>query len=202
MEIAPSLITALIIMLYFYYIDPNKEPVKRLIEAFIIGFAVSLQIDYLQNIIPKFENYIVVAFISAGLIEEGVKLLALQLTLFRSRFFTQKIDGITYAVFLALGFAIAENLVLVQDVSIGIIRAFTSTPAHALFAVSMGFYVGKYKFKENKKYLLLALFIPVMLHGVYNLLIFSQSLWGLLIFFPYVAFLWWKATAKHKYLRR
>ncbi len=201
MEYIATFVMIIVISLYFYYIDPNQEPLKRLAEAFILGFAISLQVDWLQNFIPAIDNIAYISFIHAGLIEEGVKLLVINLTLFRNRYFTQKVDGITYAVFLSLGFALAENLVLIQDVGTGIVRAFTAVPAHALFAVSMGFYVGKFKFLNKKQYLLLALIVPVLLHGVYNLLIFSQSFWGLIIFIPYIVFLWVKATKQHERLK-
>ncbi len=191
--------TALVIVLYFYFIDPNREPVKRIIEAFMVGFAVSLQVDYLQNLV-QVDNIFYIAFISAGLIEESVKLLALSVTLFRSRYFTQKIDGITYAVVLSLGFAVAENVFLIDTMQAGIVRAFTATPAHALFAVSMGFYIGRYKFRGGH-YIALALIVPTLLHGVYNLFIMSGTFWGFVLFIPYMVFLWVKSLKRHQYLR-
>lgn len=158
-------------------------------ESFILGVAVSLQVSALQQLYV--EGILFTAFVSAALFEEFVKLVALRLTLFRNPDFTQPSDGVTYAVFLSLGFATAENIVLVQTMEMGIIRAFTSTPAHALFAVTMGYYLGKYRFNRGDKMLLfLALVVPTMLHGVYNFLIMSGQQWGLFLFVPYVVFLW------------
>ncbi len=197
MKLLICIITTLTLLLYFYFQDTNREPIKRLVEAFIIGAAISLQVSFLQLNLPAFPGVWFQAFILAGLIEETIKLTALRFTLFRNPDFTQPIDGITYAVFLSMGFATVENIVLISTMEIGIIRAFTATPAHALFAVSMGYWLGKYRFDmQNKKYILLALFIPVLLHGVYNFLIMSGHKWGLILFVPYVIFLWVKSTIK------
>ena len=192
-----SITTTVILLLYFYLSDHNREPVKRVVEAFLIGMAISLQINYLQLNFPLFPGVFFQAFVMAGFIEEAIKLIALRLTLFRNPDFTAPSDGITYAVFLSMGFATIENLVLITNMEIGIIRAFTATPAHALFAVSMGYYLGRYKFDmQDKKLLLLALIIPALLHGVYNFLIMSGQKWGLVIFLPYMIFLWVKSTIK------
>jgi RsiW-degrading membrane proteinase PrsW (M82 family) len=56
------------------------------------------------------------------------------------------------------------------------LRAFTAVPAHAVFAIFMGYYVGlaKYNSKNRYKYLSLALIIPVLIHGTYDLFILQQ----------------------------
>lgn len=190
-------IVTFVLLLYFYYQDINKEPIKRLVEAFFIGIIISLQIDWLQNQVLIFSSVAFQAFIVAGLIEEGLKLGALKLTLFRNKYFSARVDGITYAVFLSLGFATAENIILVSNFEMGIVRAFTATPAHALFAVSMGYYLGRYKFnQENKKLLFMALLVPTLLHGIYNYLIMSGNQILLFLFVPYVIYLWVKSTNK------
>jgi len=198
---APTLITTAILLLYFYLRDNNREPWQRLVESFALGFALSLQVGYLQQLIP-WQGLVVTAFVSAALIEEAVKLAVLKVTLFRSPDFTQKIDGITYAVFLGLGFALAENLTHVSLWEIGMVRAFTAVPAHALFGVSMGFWLGMYRFRAERWMLGMALAIPVLLHGVYNLLLMTDSLWGLVLFVPFTIFLWVKGVARMEALRK
>ncbi len=197
MNLLASITTTAILLMYFYYADYNREPAIRVIEAFLIGMAISLQISHVQLNFPIASHIIFHAFIIAALVEELIKLLALRLTLFRNPDFTHAVDGITYAVFLSLGFATAENIITINNFEVGIIRAFTATPAHALFAVSMGYYLGLYKFnRHDKRLLLLALLIPTLLHGIYNYLIMSDTKWGLVLFVPYVIFLWVKSTYK------
>ncbi len=193
-----------VLLLFFYFRDENREPAARLMEAFILGAVISLQVDYLQRIILPFSACIFwQAFIVAGFVEESVKLVTLQLTLFRNRYFTEKIDGITYAVFLSLGFATAENILHVTSTEIGLVRAVTATPAHALFGVAMGYYVGRYKFnQDDEKLLVLALVIPAVLHGIYNALLMSGQVWGMVLFIPYLVFLWVKGLLRVESLNR
>ena len=198
-----TLVTTFILLFYFYYEDHNREPLNCLVEAFAIGAAISLQVSFLQTVIPLPAHILFAAFIGAGLIEEGMKLVALRLTLFRHPSFTAPVDGITYAVFLSLGFATVENVIHATTAEIGLVRAFTAVPAHALFAVSMGYYLGRYKFDRNDKVLLfLALYVPAVLHGLYNYLILSGTKWAMVLFVPYVIFLWVNGLLRHKKLNR
>jgi len=52
----------------------------------------------------------------------------------------------------AMGFATIENIIFVMQggVTTGIVRMFSTVPAHATFAVIMGYYLGKAKFNEKK----------------------------------------------------
>ena len=193
-------ITTTALLIFFYLRDNNREPVLRLIEAFILGVVISLQVEWVQSLIPA-DSILITAFIISALFEESIKFLTLMITLFRSSHFTQKIDGITYAVFLSLGFATAENAVRIVTAEIGIVRAFTATPAHALFATSMGYWLGMYKFRKEKHMVVYALAIPVILHGIYNTLIMTDSTIGLVLFTPYIIALWVKGTYKIDALR-
>ena len=196
-----TVLTTGLLLLYFYLRDNNREPWQRLIEAFGLGVALSLQVSFLQRALPDMCIFLT-AFVAAAVIEEGVKLIVLKLTLFRSPDFTQKIDAVTYAVFLGLGFATVENITHVSMWEIGLVRAFTATPAHALFGVSMGFWLGMYKFRHKPWMLVIAMVVPTLLHGAYNYLIMVDALWGLMIFVPYVILLWIKAVVKTDKLRR
>lgn len=203
MGILVTLATTIILLLYFYYEDHNQEPLRCLVEAFLIGAVISLQVSFLQGLLPFSSNILFAAFVSAALIEEGLKLGAVRITLFRHPEFTKQVDAITYCVYLSLGFATVENLYYAASIELGIVRALTAVPAHALFAVSMGYYLGKYKFQFNNKMLLfLALYVPVMLHGIYNLLILSSTVWGMILFAPYIGFLWYIGLLKHKNLNK
>jgi len=200
MNMLATAITTAALLLFFYYSDANREPPERVIEAFFLGAVISLQIAFLQAALSLPGAIWFAAFISAGLFEEGVKLAALRLTLFRNPDFTAPVDGITYAVFLSLGFATVENIAHVVTFEMGLVRAVTAVPAHALFAVSMGYYLGRYKFEGDRKLMLYALAVPVLLHGGYNYLILSETAWGTVLFIPYVVFLWWKGMLRHSKL--
>jgi RsiW-degrading membrane proteinase PrsW (M82 family) len=59
--------------------------------------------------------------------------------------------------------------------------------------VAMGYYLGISKFAKvryRKKYILLGLIIPVILHGIYDFILFSQKFYLLILFIPYMLYLW------------
>ncbi len=186
----------IILIAYFYNKDKNeKEPILKVIEVFLIGVLITLQVSYLQDILLNYSvNIIYQSFIVAGLSEEVAKLLAVKFTIFRDFEFDQQIDGIIYVVSLSLGFALIENVKLVTDYYSGIVRSVTAIPAHALFAVTMGYYLGKYKFKKKTSLLVKSIVIPIVLHGIYDYLIMTGTTLGLFIFVPYLTYLWVKAV--------
>ena len=74
----------------------------------------------------------------------------------------------------------------------GLTRAFTAVPAHALFGIVMGYQLGLARFypREKLRRLFLALALPILLHGVYDFILMSGHPYLLLVFVPYLAFLW------------
>lgn len=79
-------------------------------------------------------------------------------------------------------------------------RALLPVSSHALFGVVMGYYFGKSKFAKNDKaveYLILSLFVPMILHLVYNSILTFKGFWISLIA-PFMFYLWWLALRKVK----
>ena len=134
------------------------------------------------------------AFLAAGLTEEGMKFLAFLLFFWKSSHFNERFDGIVYAVYISLGFAGIENILYVFSggYSVGIVRALTAVPAHALFGVVMGYYFGLAKFNAKYRgiYLALAFFLPFVFHGLYDFLLMANSPVFLSIFIPLFIYFW------------
>jgi RsiW-degrading membrane proteinase PrsW (M82 family) len=134
------------------------------------------------------------AFVVAAFTEEVFKFTAVMILFWNNRAFNEKFDGIVYAGFISLGFAGIENVLYVLEggTQVGLLRAFTAVPAHALFGIIMGYRVGLAKFypKEKWHHLLFALAIPVLLHGVYDFILMSGHPAFLLVFIPFLVFLW------------
>ena len=135
------------------------------------------------------------AFIVAGLVEEGIKFFLFWFFVWRNKNFNEMYDGIVYSVFISLGFATTENIgyVLLSGFQAAFVRSVTAVPAHALFGVTMGYYFGKARFvneKRSLKYLTLAFFVPILLHGVYDFILFAENLKLMLLFIPYMLYLW------------
>ena len=109
--------------------------------------------------------------------EEGIKYLLLRYRTWNHPEFNCTFDGVVYAVTLSLGFALWENIhyVLSYGFSTAVARAVTAVPGHACFGVFMGTWYGLAKRAslrgEKGKSLLLSLLavgIPMLLHGVYD----------------------------------
>jgi RsiW-degrading membrane proteinase PrsW (M82 family) len=124
------------------------------------------------------------AFIVAGLVEEFLKLTVVRLTVYRTNAFDEVMDGIVYAVAAGLGFACMENVlyVLGRPLSVALIRAFTAVPLHALASGLMGYAVGRAKFAasaaQERSWMRRGLAVAVLVHGLYNWLLFVTPLYG------------------------
>jgi RsiW-degrading membrane proteinase PrsW (M82 family) len=128
-------------------------------------------------------------------VEEGIKFFTFWFFLWENKNFNETYDGIVYSVFISLGFATTENIgyVLLSGFHTAFIRSITAVPAHALFGVTMGYYLGKAKFADEKRkmrYLILAFIVPIVLHGIYDFILFSRSMELMLLFIPYMLYLW------------
>jgi RsiW-degrading membrane proteinase PrsW (M82 family) len=190
------------IAFYIYFRDKyEKEPVKKLITAFIAGVLIALPVSLFETLFATFtrqsDGYFKAfwdAFMVASLNEEAFKLAALTLLIWKSKDFNEKFDGIVYASFISLGFAAIENVLYVfqHGFSTGIARAITAVPAHAFFGITMGFFFGMAKFypKKRKKYLWMAFLVPFALHGTYDFILMVGHIYLLALFIPFVIYLW------------
>jgi len=140
----------------------------------------------------------------AGTTEELFKFLALYMLVWKSPSFNEKFDGIVYAVFVSLGFAGVENVLYVIDggMQTALTRALTAVPAHAIFGITMGYYLGIARIYEEMKgrYLGMALLVPIVLHGIYDFILMVDIGWLLLLFFPYIIVLYIMGVKKIKVL--
>jgi RsiW-degrading membrane proteinase PrsW (M82 family) len=191
------------LLCYFYKRDKyEREPRRLLLKAFLMGCVSVIPVIFVELQLNLFENadesliaagY--TAFIVAGLVEEAFKYLVFYHYIWKHREFDEMYDGIIYCVFISLGFATVENIgyVVGSGFSTAFIRAMTAVPAHALFGVAMGYYLGIAKFisySARRKYMRLGFFVPIILHGIYDFILFSQRFYLLAIFVPYMLYLW------------
>lgn len=193
-----SLAPVFIILFYVYFRDKyDKEPIALLVKSVLAGMLVVIPVllvgKVLVAITPSMGRIGLAAyraFVVAGTTEEVFKFLVLYLLVWKSPSFNEKFDGIVYAVFVSLGFAAVENVLYVMDggLQTAVIRAITAVPAHALFGITMGYYLGiAHMYDElRKSYLRKAILIPILLHGVYDFILMVEIDWLLLLFVPYV----------------
>ena len=86
---------------------------------------------------------------------------------------------------------------------IGIARMFTAVPAHAVFAIIMGYYLGVEKFKKKPYFGLIGLLIASILHGLFDFCLFNASkqpvlLVGFLIVFIFTIRLSYISIKQHQ----
>ena len=148
-------------------------------------------------------------FIVVALSEEGAKYVFLKRKTWNSAEFNCQYDGVVYAVFISLGFALLENIeyVFIYGMSTALLRALTAIPGHACFSVYMGVFYGAAKRAENvgqgatgsilRK---LAVLVPAVIHGAYDYIATVSQSVAFIVFVGvlfYLTFRLIKRSAEH-----
>lgn len=200
--ITPTIALAIGIYLTDRY---DREPWYLLLRVFVLGALSVIPVILVQrillyfNIFPGLFSIAFASFVVAGLTEELFKRYAVIIGAFNSKYFNEKLDGIVYCVFSALGFATVENIMYVVfrytgNYYVGIMRGLLSVPGHMLFGITMGYYLSMSKYAEDtdvkRYYYRRSLFIPAILHGMFNFILMAKIQILMFFFIPYVIYLW------------
>jgi len=195
-----------LIGLYLYRRDKyEREPVGLLFRALLAGGLSVIPILFLEiglsdywsmkygDATPNLTSAAYEAFVVASFSEELFKYIAVMLFFWRNRNFNERMDGIVYAAFVSLGFAMVENVLYVfqNGMPTGILRAFTAVPLHAVTGITMGFFLGFARMSSVKRTanLIAAFVVPFLIHGVYDFMLMSEEGILLLLFIPFVVFM-------------
>ncbi|MBI4428124.1 MAG: PrsW family intramembrane metalloprotease [Ignavibacteriales bacterium] len=164
----------------------EKEPLSLLFQCFFAGavsvvpallfalLAEQLGIRMSHNML----SVAVYAFFVIGLSEEWSKYMFLRWVAYPKKDFNEPFDGIVYSVMISMGFATTENIlyVMMRGLEVALLRMVMSVPAHATFAVLMGYFVGLSKFRGNQRQLrMYGLASAVLFHGAYDFCLLQQS---------------------------
>lgn len=187
--LSAALLPAILLWLYIWKKDTQKEPTSWLIKAVLWGVAIIIPVAILESGIEamlfgvegkptSLFGTTTMAFVVAALPEEAFKLFALWMVLRKNPYFDEHFDGIVYAVCVGLGFASMENIMYVfgEDdwFSTAIVRALLAVPGHYAFAILMGYYYSVYHFVDHSpKVAACVLLVPVLAHGTYDALAMS-----------------------------
>jgi RsiW-degrading membrane proteinase PrsW (M82 family) len=184
-----SIAPAVIIMYIIYRHDTVKEPLSMLVKAFfggVLSIAITLIITYPilgielnSGAMKSFFD----AFFKAGIPEEFSKWLIFYWLIRKAKDFDQYYDGILYAIFISMGFALVENILYVFENGMGtaIARSIISVPGHMLFAVPMGYYLSLSRFETGASarfHVFLSLAIPILLHGTFDFILMYSGAKG------------------------
>jgi RsiW-degrading membrane proteinase PrsW (M82 family) len=192
---------------YFYLRDYyDAEPIIMVAKMFLLGVLIVLPIMIIQRGLVLWwgdSSTFVNSFIVAALVEEGLKWFVLYHIIFNHTVFDEPYDGIVYAVAISLGFATIENLLYAVTQTIGLgdllIRALIPVSGHALFAVTMGYYMGRARFvqlKWIKVLLILSLCLPTLEHGIMDWVMVLQLTYWLWVIVPLMVLLWIRSLWK------
>jgi RsiW-degrading membrane proteinase PrsW (M82 family) len=180
--ICVALAPAVFLLHSFYMRDKyDREPLPLVLKIYFLSFLSVIPAVFLELPVGFLSIGPLSAFL-VGLIEESIKFLFIRWLVFRRPEFNEPYDGILFGVVVSLGFASAENVLYVVasgSIAVAIARAVLSVPAHCLWGVIMGFYLGLWKFESDpdvrRGLLFRALAIPVFLHGLFDFLILIAS---------------------------
>ena len=221
--IAAAIIPAIFLLVHVYRADKlEKEPAPLLISLVLYGIAatfIALVLERLGSWIlgQYFEENsttynAIMYFGVVAFSEEGAKYFLLRRRTWNSAAFNCQFDGVVYAAFVSLGFALWENIsyVLMYGFTTAIVRALTAVPGHACFGVFMGVWYGLAKRLHgqgrdgaSKLCRVLALLLPAFLHGCYDFIASIESVHYGWLFAAFVgvmfllAFILVKRQAKH-----
>ncbi len=211
-------ITPVIIFLYLTYNKDNiKEPKILLSKCFFGGFLSVVLALIAEEILtyaggifnsPLLKSFYE-GFIVAAAPEELSKFIILYWLIWKNINFDQYYDGIIYAVFVSMGFALVENIMYVSHGGLGIAfaRAVLAVPGHGFFAVLMGYYLSLAKFSDGAKkrnFILKSIFFPILFHGFYDFTLLYLSKKSndpllcimLIIFFTFIVIRLWRQGIK------
>ncbi len=176
-----SITPVVIFMFLIYKKDSIKEPIGLLMKSFFGGFlTIIIDLILVKLISPigvgfssAFGKSFFDAFLQAGFPEEFSKFIILYWIVWKHKDFDQHFDGIIYAVFVSMGFALVENLLYVYQggMSVALARAVLAVPGHGFFGVAMGYYFSLAKFHTGPKkneFLAKCFFVPAILHSLYD----------------------------------
>ena len=186
-----AVVPAIYLLVKVYQADRvEKESPRMLVTLVICGIfstagAVILEVagDWILRIFVSEGSvmyHAITCFIIVGFAEEGCKYLFLKLRTWKSAEFNCLFDGMLYAVYISLGFAVWENLLYSFSNGMGtaLVRAVTAIPGHACFGVFMGMLYGFAKQYErmqqtalSKRCRVLAVVVAALIHGCYDFIL-------------------------------
>jgi RsiW-degrading membrane proteinase PrsW (M82 family) len=188
--IVTNVALSILLLVIIYLLDrQEKEPPLVVARVYLLSILATwafgrlkllLGVPVFSDIGPAFD-----AFVTAALLEETLKLGLFLALAWRLESFDEEMDGIVYAMVVAAGFAVMENVYYALHAAseaaaltgryhgallrILILRA---VPGHMLFAIAGGYCLGRARFAPRGRgaWILTGWAIAVVLHGTWNVL--------------------------------
>lgn len=192
-----AIVPSAALLAFFYWKDRYEpEPYGHILAAVALGALATVPILCAQEalawsvgsdwlLIGGLPARLFEAGVMAAVVEEAIKWMLFAAVIYRWRELDEPMDGVVYGVALALGFATVENVMFIRHagegaLTLGLLRALFSVPAHALFGGAMGSFFGRAKLgggllggadvtpRQRKLRLALAFAVPCVYHFGYD----------------------------------
>ena len=159
-----AVVPAVVWLGVFYRRDRlEPEPRTMVLGEFVLGLLVATAIgipivdqvfDVGSWLFTSPLVHLVGGILVVGVVQEGLKYLTIRLSVYGSREFDERTDGIIYGTAVGLGFATALNVAFVVesggvDLGTGAIRIVLTSLAHASFGGVIGYFLGRQKFEPR-----------------------------------------------------
>ncbi|MFH1671702.1 MAG: PrsW family intramembrane metalloprotease [Candidatus Portnoybacteria bacterium] len=159
-----------------------------ILKVFIFGMLATIPVvlaemgieQFLKSNLTPFLFPVINAFLGVALIEEFGKFLVVKGKVLKNIEFDEPLDAMLYMIIAALGFAAAENILilfglgpkfmLTDTVSLTVLRFLGATFLHTLSSGILGYFLA-FSICETKKrgrFLLAGIALATFLHGLYN----------------------------------
>ncbi len=171
-------IPALIILTLLIFRTRSKKPVSSVLIAFCLGISIHYPLDLLIFLAEVFLNYFIqdgntarfyLALFRSAYLEEGLKFIIIYYFCLRHEEYKKPSETFIYAIAVALGFSVYENLEYYKIFHMGIYQRYVVTFAHIGFAMLMSIFLSISMFNAikivyQKKYIkgCVGLFCPVI----------------------------------------
>lgn len=183
--LAPSLLW----LLYFLRKDVHPEDNRQVLRIFLFGFvavapAALVQLGFLDLLGPlkgSLLGNIIILFLGVALTEEVFKYWVVRDKILNTSEIDEPTDLPLFLIISALGFAAAENLLLIagpplfafsplKTLAVTLYRGLSAIFLHALASGTLGLFLaaGFYRPREKNKLLIEGLVLAVFLHGLYD----------------------------------
>lgn len=222
-----AIIPVILILTFIHSKDKNKEPISLLVKLFFSGvfscFLVILISMLLSQFLPfmqidissggnSFLDVFLYSFVGVALIEELCKFAMTYALGYYHKDFDEVYDIVIYAIFVALGFAGFENIMYVKNsgrIATGLFRGITAVPGHACDGLFMGYYLSLAKIAGVKKdkyeeriNVAKSIFIPTVLHGIYDFCCFYGNQYIIIVFIIFIISMYIVALKKLNYIAK
>lgn len=207
--ISAAVIPAIALLVMVYRADrvdkENPALLMRLVMMGVFATSIAKLAEYLgmgvMNAVFREETVLYDVLMYFGVVafaEEGAKYVLLKRATWGLPDFNCRFDGVVYATFVSLGFALWENIgyVMMNGLGTALLRAVTAVPGHACFGVFMGcWYAQAYEMARrgngdaSRLLRVLSVVLPALLHGAYDYLAVTMAYHSTWYFLAFVAVL-------------